>query len=161
MAKRFKKVPVYTKDLISFNYDDRKKQDIIDKWTDALATKMASKTRVAVKDNGSVVIDCYSPHNGGHNRQTIEMLNDYGYVVKIFLSVAEAGKYLHIQATEVSRYLNGKRKKPLKPGYFLRRRETKEQRTAREKAAAIAIKKKNKTTSKNKRNYGKGRKTTT
>ena len=38
MSKEFKDVPVYTKDSVKTTNDDKKKQAVIDEWTDELAT---------------------------------------------------------------------------------------------------------------------------
>lgn len=157
MSKEFKDVPVYTRDSVKTTNDDKKKQAVIDEWTDELATKMAKNTRVVMLDDGTIEFERHA-QRGGHNRQTIEMLNDEGYVVKIFNSIAETAEYFGVGTETVGRVLRGQRKIPLKPGYTIRRRETDKQRKERERATAKANKKrekyrKNKT--KIKRNYGK------
>ena len=157
MSKDFKDVPVYTKDSVINEKDDKKKQAVIDEWTDELATKMAKNTRVVMLDDGTIEFERHA-QRGGHNRQTIEMLNDEGYVVRIFESIAETAEYFGVSSETVIRTMDGKRKTPLKPGYTIRRRETDKQRKERERATAKANKKreknrKNKT--KIKRNYGK------
>lgn len=158
MSKDFKYVPVFTKDSVVTTKDEKKKQAIIDEWTDELAVTMAGKTNVIVTEDG-VMIERHL-QRGGHNRQIIEMLDNDGYVVKVFHSIIEAAKFFGVSHETVNRELMGKRNEPLKPGYTLRRRETEQQRKKREKTAAKAektrkknIAKKNKT--KNKRNYGK------
>ena len=159
MSKGFKDVPVYTKDSVINEKDEKKKQAIIDEWTDELACKMASNTDYTILDDGTVIWH-KRDRRGGYNRQTIEMLNAEGYVVKIFNSIAEVAKYFSVSTETVIRTLDGKRKTPLKPGYTLRRRETEKERNAREKANAKANKKRIKTKTKNnktknKNNYGK------
>ncbi len=157
MSKGFNDVPVYTKDSVINEKDEKKKQVIIDEWTDELATKMAKNTRVVMLDDGNIEFERHALR-GGHNRQTIEMLNDEGYVVRIFESIAETAEYFGVGNETVGRVLKGQRKIPLKPGCTIRRRETDKQRKERERATAKANKKreknrKNKT--KIKRNYGK------
>jgi hypothetical protein len=153
MSKEFKDVPVYTKDSVKTTNDDKKKQAVIDEWTDELATKMAKNTRVVMLDDGTIEFERHALR-GGHNRQTIEMLNDEGYVVRIFESIAETAEYFGVGTETVGRVLRGQRKIPLKPGYTIRRRETDTQRKEREMANKKREKnRKNKT--KIKRNYGK------
>jgi hypothetical protein len=153
MSKEFKDVPVYTRDSVKTTNDDKKKQAVIDEWTDELATKMAKNTRVVMLDDGTIEFERHALR-GGHNRQTIEMLNDEGYVVKIFNSIAETAEYFGVGTETVGRVLRGQRKIPLKPGYTIRRRETDTQRKEREMANKKREKnRKNKT--KIKRNYGK------
>ena len=159
MSKGFKDVPVYTKDSVTNEKDEKKKQAIIDEWTDELACKMAKNTRIVMNDDGTIEFERHL-QRGGHNRQTIEMLNAEGYVVKIFNSIAEVAKYFSVSTETTIRVIDGKRKTPLKPGYTLRRRETEKERKAREKANAKANKKRIKTITKNnktknKKNYGK------
>ena len=161
MSKRLLRVPVYTHDSIRLQgVSDDDKDKMIDEWTDRLATKMAEMTSdVSLVNDFGIEIE-RRERRGGHYKLTIEMLNDEGYVVKIFESITEAAQYFGVNAETVSRLLDGKRKSPLIPGYTLRRRETDKQRKAREKAVAKATKKRNKTISKknklkNKRNYGK------
>lgn len=159
MSKGFKDVPVYTKDSVTNEKDEKKKQAIIDEWTDELACKMAKNTRIVMNEDGTIEFERHA-QRGGHNRQTIEMLNAEGYVVKIFNSIAEVAKYFSVSTETTIRAIDGKRKTPLKPGYTLRRRETEKERKAREKANAKANKKRIKTITKNnktknKKNYGK------
>ena len=121
------------------------------------AVKMAEKTDCDLLDDGTVIWH-KRDRRGGYNRQTIEMLNSEGYVVRVFESIAETAEYFGVGTETVGRVLRGQRKIPLKPCYTIRRRETDKQRKEREMATAKANKKrekyrKNKT--KIKRNYGK------
>jgi hypothetical protein len=154
MSKGFKDVPVYTKDLVTNERDEKKKQAIIDDWTDELACKMAKNTRIVMNDDGTIEFERHL-QRGGYNRKTIEMLNAEGYVVKIFNSIAETAEYFGVGTETVGRVLRGQRKIPLKPGYTIRRRETDDQRKERERATAKANKKREKNKTKIKRNYGK------
>jgi hypothetical protein len=151
MSKGFKDVPVFTKDSVITTKDEKKKQAVIDDWTDELASRMARNTCVVMLDDGTVEFERHA-QRGGHNRQTIEMLNADGYVVRIFNSVAEAAQYFGVNTDTVHRSITGERKTPLKPGYTLRRRETDKQRKEREKVTAKANKKRAKTIAKNKKN---------
>jgi hypothetical protein len=90
-------------------------------------------------DDGTIEFERHALR-GGHNRQTIEMLNDEGYVVRIFESIAETAEYFGVGTETVGRVLRGQRKIPLKPGYTIRRRETEQQRKERERATAKANK---------------------
>ena len=153
MRKRFgENVPVYTVDSVTTNDDDKKKQDIIDKWTDELATKMAEKTDYDLLDDGTVRFKRKSSR-GGHNRQTIEVLNDEGYVVRVFESLADAAMYFGVYPEKISRLLNGLTKMPVVPGLYVRRRETESEKLKRESLN----RKMNLTRIKNKRNNGKGK----
>lgn len=153
MSKRFgENVPVYTVDSVTTNDDDKKKQDIIDKWTDELATKMAEKTDYDLLDDGTVRFKRKSSR-GGHNRQTIEVLNDEGYAVRVFDSIADAAMYFGVSPDKISRLLNGATKTPVVPGFYVRRRETESERLKRERLN----RKMNLTRIKNKRNNGKGK----
>lgn len=153
MRKRFgENVPVYTVDSVTTKDDDKKKQDIIDKWTDELATKMAEKTDYDLLDDGTVLFKRKSSR-GGHNRQTIEVLNDEGYAVRVFDSIADAAMYFGVSPDKISRLLNGVTKMPVAPGLYVRRRETKSERQKRERLKI----KLNLTRIKNKRNNGKGK----
>ena len=159
MSKEFSDVPVYTRDSVKTTNDDKKKQAVIDEWTDELAIKMAKNTRVVMLDDGTIEFERHA-QRGGHNRQTIEMLNEEGYLVKVFHSISEVSKYFSVSTETAIRAIDGKRKTPLKPGYTLRRRETEKERKAREKVNAKANKKRIKTITKNnktknKKNYGK------
>lgn len=153
MKKRFgEDVPVYTVDSVITTDDDKKKQDIIDKWTDELAVKMAEKTDYDLLDDGTVRFKRKSSR-GGHNRQTIEVLNDEGYVVRVFESLADAAMYFGVYPEKISRLLNGVTKMPVVPGLYVRRRETESERLKRERLKN----KLNLTRIKNKRNNGKGK----
>lgn len=153
MSKRFgEDAPVYTVDSVITTDDDKKKQDIIDKWTDELAVKMAEKTDYDLLDDGTVRFKRKSSR-GGHNRQTIEVLNDEGYVVRVFDSIADAAMYFGVSPDKISRLLNGMTKMPVAPGLYVRRRETKVERLKRERLN----RKMNLTRIKNKRNNGKGK----
>ena len=153
MRKRFgENVPVYTVDSVTTNDDDKKKQDLIDKWTDELATKMAEKTDYDLLDDGTVRFKRKSSR-GGHNRQTIEVLNDEGYVVRVFESLADAAMYFGVYPEKISRLLKGVTKMPVVPGLYVRRRETESERMKRESLN----RKMNLTRIKNKRNNGKGK----
>lgn len=153
MSKRFgEDAPVYTVDSVITTDDDKKKQDIIDKWTDELATKMAEKTDYDLLDDGTVRFKRKSSR-GGHNRQAIEVLNDEGYVVRVFESLADAAMYFGVYPEKISRLLNGVTKMPVAPGLYVRRRETKSERLKRERLN----RKMNLTRIKNKRNNGKGK----
>ena len=153
MRKRFgENVPVYTVDSVTTKDDDKKKQVIIDKWTDELATKMAEKTDYDLLDDGTVRFKRKSSR-GGHNRQTIEVLNDEGYVVRVFESLADAAMYFGVYPEKISRLLKGVTKMPVVPGLYVRRRETESERMKRESLN----RKMNLTRIKNKRNNGKGK----
>jgi hypothetical protein len=133
MKKRFgEDVPVYTVDSVITTDDNKKKQDIIDKWTDELAVKMAEKTDYDLLDDGTVRFKRKSSR-GGHNRQTIEVLNDEGYVVRIFNSLADTAMYFGVYPEKIARLLNGTTKMPVAPGYYVRRRETESERMKRER----------------------------
>ena len=153
MSKRFgEDAPVYTVDSVITTDDDKKKQDIIDKWTDELAVKMAEKTDYDLLEDGTVRFKRKSSR-GGHNRQTIEVLNDEGYAVRVFDSIADAAMYFGVSPDKISRLLNGVTKMPVAPGLYVRRRETKVERLKRERLN----RKMNLTRIKNKRNNGKGK----
>ena len=156
MGKSFDDVPVYTRESVITTGDDKKKQSVIDAWTDELACKMAEETDCDLLDDGTVIWH-RRDRRGGHNRQTIEILNTEGYLVKVFHSIAELAQYMGVKTQVVSNAINGIRKSVLIPGYILRRRETESERRQREKV----IKKANKTREKTikKRNYGKIKKT--
>lgn len=149
MGRKLDDIPVYTKDSVIITENDEKKQAIIDEWTDELACKMASNTDFTILDDGTVVWH-KRDRRGGHNRQTIEMLNTEGYLVKVFHSIADIAKYLGVKTQVVSNYINRIRKSVLIPGYILRRRETESERRHREKANKTREK-----TIKKKKNYGK------
>lgn len=153
MGKSFEDVPVYTRESVITTDNDEKKQSVIDEWTDELACKMASNTDCDLLDDGTVIWRRLD-RRGGYNRQTIEILNTEGYLVKVFHSIADVAQYLGVKTQVVSNTVNGIRKSVLIPGYILRRRETERERRQREKS----LKKANKTrekTNKKKKNYGK------
>ena len=141
---KFDNAPVYTKDSVTIPGDDKKKQDVIDEWTDNLANRMASSTHFLMLDDGTVIFDSRE-RRGGHNRQTIEMLNAEGYIVKVFESIASTAKFFGVNSDTIYRVLNGTRQQTLMPGYTIRRRETEKQRREREKLTAKANKKRMKT----------------
>lgn len=137
--------------------DEHKQQEVIDAWTDELAVKMAEKTDCDILDDGTVIWH-KRDRRGGYNRQTIEILNTEGYLVKVFHSIADIAKYLGVKTQVISNAVNGIRKSVLIPGYILRRRETESERRQREKTLKKANKTREKTIKK-KRNYGKIKKT--
>lgn len=137
--------------------DEHKQQEVIDAWTDELAVKMAEKTDCDILDDGTVIWH-KRDRRGGYNRQTIEILNTEGYLVKVFHSIADIAKYLGVKTKVISNAVNGIRKSVLIPGYILRRRETESERRQREKTLKKANKTREKTIKK-KRNYGKIKKT--
>lgn len=157
MGKSFEDVPVYTRESVITTDNDEKKQSVIDEWTDELACKMASNTDCDLLDDGTVIWR-RRDRRGGYNRQTIEVLNTEGYLVKVFHSIADVSKYLGVKTQVVSNTVNGIRKSVLIPGYILRRRETERERRQREKSLKKANKTRKKTIKK-KRNYGKIKKT--
>lgn len=124
MDKLLKNAPVYTKDLVITTKDDKKKQAIIDQWTDELAQNMARKSNVSVDDDGNIHVNQYSKRGGGHNALQIELLNIDGYLVRIFHSIVETAEYLGINPNEVSRSLKKKRRSLMVPGYAVRVRDT-------------------------------------
>jgi hypothetical protein len=135
MNKTFKKVPVYTRDSVFIKGDDKKKQKIIDEWTDKLATKMATMSSdKALIDEFGIQIE-RRERRGGHNRKTVEMLNEEGYVTKIFHSVHDAAECYGTSDETIQRICRG-RKSGLLSGVILRYRETEKERTARKKAEA-------------------------
>lgn len=153
MGRKLDDIPVYTKDSVITTGNDEKKQAIIDEWTDELACKMANNTDCTILDDGTVVWH-KRDRRGGYNRQTVEILNTEGYLVKVFHSIADVANYLGVKTQVVSNAVNGIRKSVLIPGYILRRRETERERRQREKTIKKANKAREKTIKK-KRNYGK------
>ena len=148
-------VAVFIKDSVTTTDDDAKKQAIVDELTDKLANNMAEHTHMVMLDDGTVLFDTRQ-RRGGHNRQTIELLNAEGYIVKVFDSIADAAKYFNVGTDKICRQINGISKTPLMPGYTLRRRETEKERKAREKATERANKKRIKTIAKkNKKRHSK------
>ena len=122
MIRRKKKVPVYTIDSVIIDGDDHKKQEVIDEWTDELATKMARMlSDKALVDEFDLDIEV-KEHRGGHNRKTVEMVNGDGYLVHVFRSAVEAAKYLNVSIFTVKRACCGVRK-PLFDEGILRYRE--------------------------------------
>lgn len=148
-----KDAPVFTHDSVITTKDAKKQQAIIDEWTDELAAKMAEKAECIVLDDGNVQFR-RKTLQGGHNRQTIEMMNGEGYVVRIFHSIAETAMFFGVNTEIITRTLDGKRKLPLAPGFTIRRRETDAERRKREKAVVKANKQRQNTINKKKR-YGK------
>ena len=140
-------VAVYTKDSVNTTNDDKKKQAVIDEWTDKLAQNMAEHTHMVMLDDGTVLFDTRQ-RRGGHNKQTIEVVNSDGYVVKVFNSIAEAAKYYGVGTDKIGRQIKGISQTPLVPGCKFRRRETEKERKAREKATEKANKKRIKTIAK-------------
>lgn len=155
MGKVLEDVPVYLLSSIVSTDDDVEKQAIIDNWTDMLACKMARRSRVTIDDDGNLRVEKYSARGGGHNRQIIEMLNDEGYVAKVFRSIKEAAKYLGVSEEVINRTLKGERKIPIMPGHSIRRRETASERRKRERTTERA----KKIRAKNKKKNGKRNKT--
>ena len=151
---RFGDIPVYTKSSVLTTKDEHKQQEVIDAWTDELAVKMAEKTDFDLLEDGTLIWH-KRDRRGGYNRQTIEILNTEGYLVKVFHSIADIAIYLGVKKQVVSNAVNGIRKSVLIPGYILRRRETASERRQREKALKKANKTREKTLNKKKRNYGK------
>lgn len=149
---RFGDIPVYTKSSVITTKDEHKQQEVIDAWTNELAVKMAEKTDCDLLDDGTVIWH-RRDRRGGYNRQTIEVLNTEGYLVKVFHSIADIAKYLGVKTEVVSHAVNRIRKSVLIPGYILRRRETASERRQREKTTKKANKTRKKTIKK--RNYGK------
>lgn len=133
MIRRKKKVPVYTIDSVIIYGDDHKKQEVIDKWTDELATKMARMlSDNALVDEFDLDIEV-KEHRGGHNRKTIEMLNGDGYLVRVFHSIDEAATCLGVSHDMVGRIARGVKKSPFVDS-TLRFRETDKESKARMKA---------------------------
>ena len=133
-------VAVFTKDSVITTDNDSEKQAIVDEWTDKLAKNMAERTHMVMLDDGTVLFDTRQ-RRGGHNKQTIELLNAEGYIVKVFDSIADAAKYFNVGTDKILRQIKGISKTPMMPGYTLRRRETERERKAREKATERANKK--------------------
>ena len=93
---------------------------------------MAEKTDYDLLDDGTVRFKRKSSR-GGHNRQTIEVLNDEGYVVRVFNSLADTAMYFGVYPEKIARLLNGTTKMPVAPGFYVRRRETESERKKRER----------------------------
>lgn len=110
MMKEFQKVPVYTKDTVSYIKGDKKKQEVIDDMTSHLADRMAKVTSDRALVNEFGIDIAYEEHRGGHNRRTIEMLNGDGYLVHVFHSIMEAAKFFGTSVDTISRICRGVRK---------------------------------------------------
>ena len=106
MSKKFDEVRVYTTDSVAG--PDTIKQALIDKWTDALANKMASETTYnALEDEFGIKIQ-HRERRGGHNRKTVEVLNTEGYLTAVYYSVKEASQGLHINSTTLLYHIDGR-----------------------------------------------------
>ena len=106
MSKKFDEVRVYTTDSVMI--PAKNKQAIIDDWTDALATKMASETSFnALEDEFGIKIQ-HQERRGGHNKKTVEVLNIDGYLTAVYYSVKEASKELHINSTTLLYHIDGR-----------------------------------------------------
>lgn len=103
MMKEFQKVPVYTKDTVSYIKGDKKKQEIIDDMTSHLADRMAKVTSDRALVNEFGIDIAYEEHRGGHNRRTIEMLNGDGYLVHVFHSITDAAKFFDTSVDTIIR----------------------------------------------------------
>ena len=135
MNKLFKKVPVYTRDSVFIKGDDHKKQEVIDEWTDKLATKMAEMSSdKAIIDEFGIQIE-RRERRGGHNRKTVEMLNEEGYVTRVFHSVVDASQFFGTSDETIIRICRGK-KSGMLTGVILRYRESDKERKARKKSEA-------------------------
>lgn len=106
MSKKFDEVRVYTTDSVM--YPAKNKQAIIDEWTDALATKMASETSYnALEDEFGIKIQ-HRETRGGHNKKTVEVLNIDGYLTAVYSSMKEASEGLHVNSTTILYHINGR-----------------------------------------------------
>lgn len=106
MSKKFDEVRVYTTDSVM--YPAKNKQAIIDDWTDALATKMASETTYnALEDEFGIKIR-HQERRGGHNKKTVEVLNIDGYLTAVYSSMKEASEGLHVNSTTILYHINGR-----------------------------------------------------
>lgn len=106
MSKKFDEVRVYTTDSVLG--PETMRQSMIDKWTDALATRMASETTYnALEDEFGIRIQ-HQERRGGHNRKTVEVLNTEGYLTAVYYSVKEASKELHINSTTLLYHIDGR-----------------------------------------------------
>ena len=122
MSKKFDEVRVYTTDSVM--YPAKNKQAIIDEWTDALATKMASETSFnALKDEFGIKIQ-HRETRGGHNKKTVEVLNIDGYLTAVYSSMKEASEGLHANSTTILYHING-RTRGLLHGHAVRFRNNK------------------------------------
>ena len=106
MSRKFDEVRVYTTESVMIPV--KNKQAIIDDWTDALATKMASETTYnALEDEFGIKIE-HQERRGGHNRKTVEVLNTEGYLTAVYYSVKEASQGLHINSTTLLYHIDGR-----------------------------------------------------
>lgn len=107
MMKEFQKVPVYTKESVSYIKGDKKKQEVIDDMTSHLADRMVKITsdRVLVNEFGLDI--ALEEHRGGHNRRTVEMLNGDGYLVHVFHSLTDAAKFFGTSVDMIMRICRG------------------------------------------------------
>lgn len=106
MRKKFDDVRVYTTDSVM--YPAKNKQAIIDNWTDALATKMASETTYnALEDEFGIRIQ-HQERRGGHNKKTVEVLNIDGYLTAVYSSMKEASEGLHVNSTTILYHIDGR-----------------------------------------------------
>ena len=106
MSRKFDEVCVYTTDSVMIPV--KNKQAIIDDWTDALATKMASETSFnALEDEFGIRIQ-HQERRGGHNKKTVEVLNTDGYLTAVYYSVKEASQGLHINSTTLLYHIDGR-----------------------------------------------------
>ena len=122
MSKKFDEVRVYTTDSVVI--PAKNKQAIIDDWTDALATKMASETTYnALEDEFGIKIQ-HQERRGGHNKKTVEVLNTDGYLTAVYSSMKEASEGLHANSTTILYHING-RTRGLLHGHAVRFRNNK------------------------------------
>ena len=122
MSKKFDEVRVYTTDSVVI--PAKNKQSIIDEWTDALATRMASETTYnALEDEFGIKIQ-HQERRGGHNRKTVEVLNIDGYLTAVYSSMKEASEGLHANSTTILYHING-RTRGLLHGHAVRFRNNK------------------------------------
>ena len=106
MSKKFDEVRVYTTDSVMI--PAKNKQSIIDEWTDALATRMASETTYnALEDEFGIKIQ-HRETRGGHNKKTVEVLNIDGYLTAVYSSMKEASEGLHANSTTILYHINGR-----------------------------------------------------
>ena len=106
MSKKFDEVRVYTTDSVMIPV--KNKQAIIDEWTDALATKMASETTYnALEDEFGIKIQ-HQDRRGGHNKKTVEVLNIDGYLTAVYSSMKEASEGLHANSTTILYHIDGR-----------------------------------------------------
>lgn len=122
MSKKFDEVRVYTTDSVMIPV--KNKQAIIDEWTDALATKMASETTYnALEDEFGIKIQ-HQERRGGHNKKTVEVLNIEGYLTAVYSSMKEASEGLHVNSTTILYHIDG-RTRGLLHGHAVRFRNNK------------------------------------